>query len=62
MKLFKADFVPQWPAPYGLVILAENIQEAADIASEVLMHVDTFSLEEIPVDKPRVVYYDDGDY
>lgn len=62
MKLFKADFEPIYPVGCGLVILAETVQEAADIASETIMHTNTFSLEEIPMDKSRIVFYDDGDY
>jgi len=62
MKLFKADFEPRWIDKSGLVILAETLQEAADIASETIMHTSKFSLEEISMDKSRVVFYDDGDY
>ena len=62
MKLFKADFEPVFSVGCGLVILAENVQEATDMASETIMHTNTFSLEEIPLDKPKVVFYDDGEY
>lgn len=62
MKLFKVDFEPMYPVGCGLVILAENVQDAADIASETIMHTNTFSLEEIPMDKPGVVFYKSGDY
>lgn len=62
MKLFKVDFEPRYSDRCGLVILAENLQEAADIASETIMHTSRFSLEEVPMDKPKVVFYDDGDY
>jgi hypothetical protein len=65
MKLFKAHFEPMQVfegSGGGLVILARSFQDAADIASETIMHVSAFSLEEIPMDKPRVVFYNDGDY
>lgn len=62
MKLFKAYFVPVYNVLSGLIILAENLQAAADIASETIMHVKTFSLEEVLMDKPCVVLYQSGDY
>lgn len=62
MKLFKVHFKPMYSVGCGLVILAEGVREAADIASETIMHTNRFSLEEIPMDKSRVVFYDDGEY
>ena len=62
MKLFVVDFEPVYPVGCGLVILAENQEEAAVIASNTILHDSIFSLEEVFMDESRVVFYDDGDY
>ena len=62
MKLFKIDFEPVYPVGCCLVVLAESLQEAAEIASNTVLHTSRFSVEEIPIDKARVVVYQSGDY
>lgn len=62
MKLFKVDFKPVQPTNWCLIILAESTKEAAEIASETIMHASRFTVEEISMDKSKVVVYRDGDY
>jgi len=62
MKLFKIDFEPMYPVGCCLVVLAKSVKEAAEIASDTILHTSRFSVEEIPMDKPRVVVYRSGDY
>lgn len=62
MKLFKIDFKPVYPIGGCLVLLAESVSKAAEIASNTIMHTSKFSVEEIPMGKSRIVVYRSGDY
>lgn len=62
LKLWNVDFVPLWPIGGCLIILAYDEAEAKKIASMTLEHTSTFTVEEIPMDKPSVVIYQSGDY
>ena len=62
MKLFKVDFEPVYSVGCCLVLLAKSEKKAAEIASNTILHTSKFSVEEIPMDKPRVVVYQNGDY
>lgn len=63
MKIYIIDFDPKWSVPSGLVILAENEEQALEIAKETVKHTDVRGIVEVyEVDKPRVIFYEDGDY
>lgn len=62
MRLFKIDFKLVYPVGCCLVILAESVADAAEIASNTIVHTSKFTVEEIPMDKSRVVVYQSGDY
>lgn len=62
MKLFKIDFESMYPVGCCLIILAESVADAAEIASNTIMHTSKFSVEEILMDKSRVVVFQSGDY
>jgi hypothetical protein len=63
MKLYKVDFEPMWPVPYGLVLLAENDDQAKEIIQNIVTHTNKiFEITEIPLDKSGVVFYESGDY
>lgn len=63
MKIYIIDFSPKWPVPSGLVILAESEEQALEIAKETVKHTDVRGIVEVyEVDKPRVIFYEDGDY
>ena len=64
MKLFEVDFEPMWPVPSGLIILANNKLEAWEIANKTLAHVTVVpdNVKEIIMDKPKVIFFESGDY
>lgn len=62
MKLFKIYFEPIYLVGCCLIILAESVNEAAVIASNTILHESTFSIEEISMNKSRIVVYMSGDY
>ena len=63
MKLYKVDFAPMWPVPCGLVLLAENDEQAKAMAKELITHTDEiYEFVEIPMTEARVVFYENGDY
>lgn len=62
MRLFKVDFEPVYPVGCCLIVLAESLTDAADIASNTILHTSRFTVIEIPMDKERVVVYQSGDY
>jgi len=63
MKLYTIDFNPMWPVPCGLVILANNEQEALELARETVRHTEVRGVLKVQeLDKPKVVFYESGDY
>lgn len=63
MKLYTIDFIPMWPVPCGLVILANNEQEALELARETVSHTEVRGVLKVQeLDKPKVVFYESGDY
>jgi predicted O-methyltransferase YrrM len=63
MKIYIIDFDPKWPVPSGLVVLAESEEQALEIAKETVKHTDVRGIVEVyEVDKPGVIFYEDGDY
>jgi predicted O-methyltransferase YrrM len=63
MKIYIIDFDPKWHVPSGLVVLAESEEQALEIAKETVKHTDVRGIVEVyEVDKPGVIFYEDGDY
>ena len=62
MKIYKVDFDPVYPVPSGLIIVAETIEEAMEIAKETITHTDPIDIEEVESKKSGVIYYASGDY
>lgn len=62
MKIFNVEFKPMYPVGCCLLIAAETIEEATEIAKEELAGTKLISIEEIGIDKPKVLIFMDGDY
>lgn len=62
LKLYEVDFKPMYPVGGWLIILAYDICEAQNIAKETITHTDKITVQEVIMDKPKVVLYDSGDY
>lgn len=64
MKIYTFEFDGIWPVPNGLIILAENDNQAMEIAKSTITHTEKFSIKEIIEDlnKPQVIFYESGDY
>lgn len=62
LKLYEISFDPLWPVPSGLIILAKNNKQAMKIATETITHTKPMDATIIKMDKPKVVFYESGDY
>lgn len=62
MKLYKVEFEGMYPVGNCLIILAEKIKEARNLAQETIKHTKVFNVEEVKMDKSKVVEYLSGDY
>ena len=62
MKLYKVDFEGICPVGNCLIILAEDVKEAKLIAQETIKHTKVKKIEEVKMDKSKVVVYLSGDY
>ena len=62
MKLYEIDFSPMWPVPSGLIVLAKSKKSALKIAKETLKHTEPREATLIKMDKPKVVFFESGDY
>ncbi len=62
MNVYEIDFSPMWPVPSGLIIVANTKREALKIARKTVRHTLIRGIEKIDVSKPRVVFYESGDY
>jgi hypothetical protein len=62
MRIFTVDFVAIYPVPCGLVIAANDIDEATMIARETITHTTDFTVTEVDISKPVVVFYSSGEY
>ena len=62
MKIFEIDFKGMWGVPSGLIIAANNKEEATMIAKETIKHTGVKGVKEIDTSKPTVVFYESGDY
>lgn len=62
MKLYEIDFDPMYPVPSGLIVLAKSKKGALKIAKEKLTHTKPREATLIKMDKPKVVFFESGDY
>lgn len=62
MKIFTVEFTPLWPVPCGLVIAAENQEQAEQIVRETLTHCTVWKVNEVVLDTPKVIFYESGNY
>ena len=62
MKIYKVDFSPMWPVPSGLIIAAPSMEMARIMAENTIKHTKQFSVEEVSVIEPSVIFYESGDY
>lgn len=66
LKLYDVSFEPMWPVPHGLIIAANNEDEAREIALKELKEAGVVDLNiklyEIKVEEPCVVFFESGDY
>ena len=62
LKLYQIDFTPMYPVPSVLVVLAYDEDGAISIASETVKHTGIIGINEIAMDRPKVVVYESGDY
>lgn len=62
LKIYEIDFDPMWPVPSGLIVLARTNSEAMKIAYETIKHTQPIKATLIKADKPKVVFYESGDY
>ena len=63
MKIYQVEFEPMWPVPSGLIIIANNIDEARGLAEKTIEHVKDLEIKEIELTgKAQVLFYESGDY
>lgn len=62
LNLYSINFVPMFPVPSGLIILAHSSEEAMEIASKTLEHTKPEGATLIKSDEPGVVFFESGDY
>jgi len=62
MKIFEVDFTPLWPVGGCLIIAANNIEEATEIAKKTITHTQVKEVREIAINEPKVIIYQSGDY
>ena len=62
MKIFKVEFKPLWPVPCGLVIAANDLDEAISIAHNTVKHTDDLTVDEVDIEKSCVIFFESGNY
>lgn len=62
LKLYSVEFEPIYPIGSALILLEYNEEGAIKMASETIKHTNIFTVTEISMKKPSVVYFQDGDY
>ena len=62
MRIYKVDFEPLYPVPYGCIIAAKDMKEALEIAKKTITHTKYLTIEEVDVSESGVVFYESGDY
>lgn len=63
MKIFKVEFDPLYPVGCCLIIAAENMEQAEEIANRTILHkTEMMDISEVNISEPCVVEYMSGDY
>ena len=62
MRIYSVEFEPMWPVPNGLIIAAHGIDECDKIARETITYTTEFTIKEIDITEPCVIFYESGDY
>lgn len=62
LKIYEIDFVPMWPVPCGLIVLAETKAKAMKIAKETIKHTSPKGAKLIKSDTAKVIFYESGEY
>lgn len=62
LNIYEIEFSPLWPVSSGLIILARTNAEAMKIARETIKHTEPVKATLIKADKPKVVFYESGNY
>ena len=62
LKIFRAEFKPINPVGGCLIIAADNLEEANNIAMATITHTNVFTVEEVVLEKSKVIEYLSGDY
>lgn len=62
MKIYSVIFEGVCPVGNGLIIAAPDAETCKEIASQTITHTPDFSIQEVDISSPCVVYYDSGDY
>lgn len=62
MKLYQVDFEGVYPVGNCCIIIAKNKTEARNMANEKIKHTGIKSIDEVKMDKAKVVLYLSGDY
>jgi len=63
MKVFTVQFSPLYPVPCGLIIKADTLQGAEDLAKKTITHTSNITVEELVLtDDDQVLFYESGDY
>jgi len=62
MKIYKVEFEGAYPVGNCLIIAANSLHEAHYIAEKTIAHTKEFIVEEVTLDKPKVIIYLSGDY
>lgn len=62
MKLYKVDFDGMYPVGNCLILLAKDKKEVKKMANEEITHTKVKGVEEVKMDKAKIVVYLSGDY
>lgn len=62
LKIYTVDFEPVYPVPCCLVIVAESLAQAKEIAANELYHTDEFTVKEVEITAPQVIVFESGEY
>jgi hypothetical protein len=62
MRIYKVEFEGVWPVSHGLVIAAHGIEECDKIVRKTLFHTKEFTIEEVDITEPCVIFYESGEY
>ena len=62
MNIYDVKFTGMYPVPSGLIIAAENMKQAWELARKTVKHTDIKGIRKVNIKKPVVIFYESGDY